>query len=76
MPPVWHRKGFIRLLPFEDYRYATIELKSGKRYIITCLMMYDLEKVMSTLSGVTIQKKKRVIASPFFRSIVFSIIRS
>ncbi|HVW98376.1 MAG TPA: hypothetical protein VHA56_20585 [Mucilaginibacter sp.] len=71
VPPVWHRKGFIRLLPFEDYRYATIELKSGKQYIITCLMMYDLEKVMSTISGVTIEKKKRLIASPLLDRLFF-----
>lgn len=64
MPPVWYRKSFIRFLPFEDYRYATIKLMSGNQYIITCLMMYDLEKVMSAISGVSIEKKKRFIASP------------
>ncbi|WP_292939389.1 hypothetical protein [Mucilaginibacter sp. 44-25] len=71
MPPVWHRKGSIRFLPFEDYRYAAIELKSGKRHIITCLMIYDLEKIMSTIPGVTIQKKKRLIASPFLDQLLF-----
>jgi hypothetical protein len=64
MPPVWHRKGFIKLLSFEDYRYATIKFKNGEQYIFTCLMAYDLEKVMSTITGVTIEKKKRLIASP------------
>jgi hypothetical protein len=71
MPPVWHRNGLIRLLPFEDYRYATIELKTGKRYIITSLMAYDLQKGMSTIAEIPIEKKKRLIASPLLDRLFF-----
>ncbi len=71
MPPVWHRKGFIKLLSFEEYRYAAVELKKGERYIFTCLMIRDLEKAMSTISGVTIEKKKRLIASPLIERLFF-----
>lgn len=66
MPPVWHRKGFIRLLPFEDYHYAKIMMKSGELFTFTCLLASKVEEVMNTMRGVLIEKKKRVIASTLF----------
>ncbi|KAA8478228.1 hypothetical protein BDE36_2506 [Arcticibacter tournemirensis] len=66
MPPVWHRKGFIRLLPFEDYHYAKIMMKSGEQFTFTCLLASKVEEVMKTMRGVLIEKKKRVIASALF----------
>jgi hypothetical protein len=63
MPPVWHRKGFIRLLPFEDYHYARITMKNGERFIFTCLMAYRVEDTLKSITGVRIEKKNRLFAT-------------
>jgi hypothetical protein len=63
MPPVWHRKGFIRLLPFEDYHYAKIKMKNGEQFIFTCLMAYRVEDVLKQISGVPIEKRKLLFAT-------------
>lgn len=63
MPPVWHRKGFIRLLPFEDYHYAKIKMKNGKQFIFTCLMAYRVEDALKQISGVPTEKRKFLFAS-------------
>lgn len=63
MPPVWHRKGFIRLLPFEDYHYAKIKMKNGEQFIFTCLMAYRVEDVLKQISGVPIEKRKFLFAT-------------
>ena len=66
MPPVWHRKGFIRLLPFEDYHYSKIKMKNGKQLVFTCLLAPKVEEAMKALSGIPLEKKKRLIASTLF----------
>ncbi|MES2560981.1 MAG: hypothetical protein V4590_14640 [Bacteroidota bacterium] len=63
MPPVWHRKGIIRLLPFEDYHYAKIKMKNGEYFVFTCLMAYRVEEALELISGVVIEKKTRLFAT-------------
>lgn len=63
MPPVWHRKGIIRLLPFEDYHYAKIKMKNGEEFIFTCLMAYRVEDVLEQISGIAIEKRKMLFAT-------------
>lgn len=67
MPPVWHRKGFVRFLPFEDYHYARIVMKNGTSFIFTCLLSHDVEDALKDISGVTLEKKQVLVASMFFR---------
>jgi hypothetical protein len=64
MPPVWHRESVLRIWPFEDYRYAKIEMIDGRKYIFTCLMAFGVDKVMDKFKGVNIERKVRIIASP------------
>ena len=65
MPPVWHRKSFIRLLSFEDYHYAKIKMKNGEQFIFTSLMAYRIEDVLKQISGVPIEKRKLLFATTF-----------
>lgn len=63
MPPVWHRKGFIRFLSFEDYHYARIKMKSGQEFIFTCLMNYKVEDALKQIDGVPVEKRKSLLAT-------------
>lgn len=63
MPPVWHRKGTIRFLPFEDYHYAKIIIKGGGEFIFTCLMAYRVEDALKQISGVKVLKRKLLFAT-------------
>jgi hypothetical protein len=65
MPPVWHRKRGIRLLPFEDYHYAKIKMKNGDFFIFTCLMAYRVEDALKSIKGVPIEKNKLLLATTF-----------
>jgi hypothetical protein len=64
MPPIWYRSDHVMLFPFENYRFAVIKLKSGKVYIVTCLMVFEIEKMNRLITQVRTEKKKRLIASP------------
>ena len=63
MPPNMHRGSSFQILPFEQYHYAKIYTKSGKEIIITCLMARKVKDMAESISGVTIEKKKRIFAS-------------
>lgn len=63
MPPVWHRKGFIRFLPFEDYHYAQISFKNGEQFVFTSLLEGRVEDALKQISDVRIVKKRRLFAS-------------
>lgn len=65
MPPVWHRKGLIRLLPFEDYHYARIKMKNGDQFLFTCLMAYRVEDALKQIAEIVIEKRKILFASTF-----------
>lgn len=64
MAPVWHRNTSVRYWPFENYRYARLQMKNGEKYIFTCLMAYDIDKTMAQIKGVRIESKERLIATP------------
>ena len=58
-------KWGIPFFAIEYYYYARIVIKNDEQIIISCLMVRDLEKVMSIMSEVAIEKKRRLIASPW-----------
>lgn len=64
MAPVWHRNTTVRYWPFENYRYAKLQMKDGRQYIFTCLMAFDLDKALAQIKGVPIENKVRIIATP------------
>jgi hypothetical protein len=63
MPPVWHRKSKIRILPFEDYHYAKIKMKNDEQFTFTCLMAYQVEEALKEISGILIIKRKLLFAT-------------
>ncbi len=63
MPPVWHRKSNFQVLAFEQYHYAIIYTKTGKKIIFTCLMAQKVEDAVRNIRGVPIDLKKRLFAS-------------
>lgn len=67
-------RGYIerqmQLLPFEPYGYAIIYTKDGDKIIITSLMVINLLDEFSKLTNVTIEKKKRLIASPSIEKVI------
>jgi len=51
------REESFRRFPFQDYYYSIIELKEGRKIIITCLHSYKLDKILTeNLSGAEINK--------------------
>ena len=63
MAPSWHRGSSFQLLPFEQYHYARIYTRSGKEIIITCLMAQKVQEAIKNITGVPVEKKKRLFAS-------------
>jgi hypothetical protein len=63
MPPVWHRKGFIKYLSIEDYHYAKIIMKNGEKYIFTSLMATSVEDALNQIKGVKVEKIKLLFAT-------------
>ncbi len=63
MPPVWHRKGFIRFLPFEDYHYAKINFRNGEQFVFTSLMDWRVEDTLQQIGAVSVVKNKRLFAT-------------
>jgi hypothetical protein len=64
MSPVLYRNGNINITPFDNYHYAVISMKGGEQFIFTSLMAFRVEEAMKHISGVTIEKKRRLVASP------------
>jgi hypothetical protein len=70
MPPCWNRNDNFRYYPFEDYRYSQIQIRGGDKYLFTCLMDFNIDKVMAKFVGVPIEKKVRLIASPLIENLL------
>lgn len=70
MAPVWYRKRPVRIFPFEDYRYSKIQMKAGNYFIFTCLMEFEVDKLMAAIRGVPIEKKARPIATPLIEIVI------
>ena len=60
----------MQFLPIEAYNYAVIYSKEGDKIIITSLMIPDVYEELGKMKGVSIDKKKRLFASPFLERIV------
>lgn len=63
MAPSWLRGSSFQILPFEQYHYARVHTKSGKEIIITCLLTRKVQDTVESISGVPIEKKKRLFSS-------------
>ncbi len=73
IPPSFYRNSIERrmqFLPIEAYNYAVIYSKEGDKIIITSLMIPDVYEELGKMKGVSIDKKKRLFASPFLERIV------
>jgi hypothetical protein len=73
LPPSAYRDYVARkmqLLPIEPYGYAIIYTKDGDKIIITSLMISDLFEEFSKFKNVTIEKKRRIIASPILEKVI------
>lgn len=44
----------------EYYRYARIITNKGEQIIITCLMLLELEKLVTEFKGISYERKKRL----------------
>lgn len=61
------RNESFRRFPFQDYYYSEIELKNGRKILITCLHSYDLDKyLIQYLKNIKI--KKHVVFYPMLSS--------
>jgi hypothetical protein len=67
---VRYRKSHVRIFPFEDYRYSKIQMKAGNYFIFTCLMDFEVDKLMAAIRGVPIEKKARPIATPLIEIVI------
>ncbi len=63
MHPNMHRGSSFQILPFEQYHYAKIYIKSGQEIIVTCLMARKVKDMAESILGVQIEKKKRIFTS-------------
>ena len=52
-------KGGIPFSAMEFYYYIRIVLKSNEEIIITCLLIDDLDKLLSEFQGIKLERKKR-----------------
>jgi len=52
--------GRIQIAPFEIYHYGLISTKNGTNIILTCLLTKDVLKIMSSIKGVHVEKRKAV----------------
>lgn len=53
-------KGGMPFSAMEYYNYARIVAKSGEEIIVTCLMTLKIEEALKTLTGIPIERKKRI----------------
>lgn len=60
LSPALYRGSNLHFLGIEAYHYARVYLKSGEELIITCLLALKVEKALSGLRGVKIERKKRL----------------
>lgn len=73
MPPSAYRGNIERkmqFLPVEPYSYAVVYSNEGDKIIITSLMVPDVYKELGKMKGVSIDKKKRLFASPSLEGIL------
>lgn len=60
LSPALYRRSNLHFLGIEAYHYARVYLTSGEELIITCLLTPKVEKAVSRLRGVKIERKKRL----------------
>jgi|ETNmetMinimDraft_35_1059890.scaffolds.fasta_scaffold99882_2 hypothetical protein len=53
-------KGGIPILGIESYYFARIYLKSGEELLLTCLLSVKLEQILRQLTGIKMERKKRL----------------
>jgi hypothetical protein len=58
---VKYRKGFVKYLPSDNYQYARFKFKGREEYILTSLMIPELEEFINTIKNVQIERKRLVI---------------
>lgn len=63
MPPHFHSNKLFLRIPFDNYHYAKFYTTNGNEIIITSLMVPKIEDIVFLIKGITVEKKKRIIAS-------------
>lgn len=58
MSPSLYQNWYLHFLAIEQYHFARVYLKNGEKLIITCLLATRVDKALSGLKGVKIEKKK------------------
>src|SRR5690606_18642302 len=56
--PSLYQNWYIHFFAIEQYHFARIYLKNGKKLIITCLLASRVDKALLNLKGIKIEKKK------------------
>jgi len=51
--------GGIQMTPMESYHYVRVCIRGGKELILTCLLSPKIDVLISQLSGVPIERRKR-----------------
>jgi hypothetical protein len=67
LPPHYLSTNFFIRVPFDTYHYAIIFTKDGRKFIITNLLVNNLNVTLSGIRDIPIEKKKRIPAIINFR---------
>lgn len=60
LSPALYKNSDFHLLMIESYHYAVIELKTGEKLILTCLLTPRVDKSLKQIKGVLFEKRKRL----------------
>ncbi|MBV6645966.1 MAG: hypothetical protein KI790_10980 [Cyclobacteriaceae bacterium] len=56
-------RGGIPVSPLEFYNFARIDMKSGEKVVLTCLLTPKVDKITDQIKGVKFVRKKKLFAS-------------